>query len=50
LGKSFTERNTTFSGRNSGSPEVAVAMEREGGEERKKERRRKKGLGRTVMP
>jgi hypothetical protein len=36
LEKSFTERNTSFGGQNSRSPEVAVAMEREGGEKRKK--------------
>jgi hypothetical protein len=36
LGKSFMKRNTSFDARNSGSPEVAAAMEREGGEERKK--------------
>jgi hypothetical protein len=36
LGKSFMKRNTSFDARNSGSPEVAATMEREGGEERKK--------------
>jgi hypothetical protein len=37
LGKSFMKRNTSFDARNSRSPEVAATMEREGGEERKKE-------------
>jgi hypothetical protein len=40
MGKSFTERNASFGGQNSGSLEVAAAMEREreGGEERKKKK------------
>jgi hypothetical protein len=39
-----------FDDRNLGSLEVAAAMERDGGEERKKEKRMKKEIGRTVMP
>jgi hypothetical protein len=38
-----------FGDRNLGSLEVAAAMERDG-EERKKEKRMKKEIGRTVMP
>jgi hypothetical protein len=49
LRKSFTERNTSFGGRNLGSLEVVAAMERErererereGGREEKKEKGRK---------
>jgi hypothetical protein len=37
LEKSFMKRNTSFGVQNSGSPEVAAAMEREGGEERKED-------------
>jgi hypothetical protein len=48
LEKSFMERNATFNGRNSRSPEVARQWRER--EEKKERRRRKKELNRTVMP
>jgi hypothetical protein len=47
LGESLMEGRWTFGGRMARSPEVAVAMEREGREGRKKEKE-EESIGRTI--
>jgi hypothetical protein len=51
LGESLTEEKGSFGGRTRRLPKVVVEMEREGGEERKKERRGgRKGLAESLYP
>jgi hypothetical protein len=50
LGKIIMESFRSGASQNARSSEAAVAMERELGEERKKERKKKGGIGRTSIP